>query len=230
MTTDLPGENHKGAEATAEQAVGAVREFTLGELVRGDFNRLVNDLVILSERQLIAQPGYRGIVWKRPLPLHLKMRITLQRTFLAVFFYRLSHAAVKNRIPLVPRILVQMNVSRHGLEIDPNAVIGPGFRIAHTVGNVVGPVRAGKNLTLMGGVTIGGRAALDPREDGSPSIGDNVHFMGGGAAWGPIEIGSDTLIGSRAVLTQSVPPGTLVVAPKSTVIVNPPPGSNPYKV
>jgi serine acetyltransferase len=214
----------QGVETAPVQSGAQVAADSLGYLVRGDFNRLVNDLVIEAARKKAAHPDGNIIEWKLPLPLRLKLRIILQRNFLSVFFYRLSHAAAKNSIPLLPRILVQMNVSRHGLEIDPDAVIGPGFRIAHTVGNVIGPIRAGKNLSLMGGVTIGARAALDPREDGCPVIGDDVRFMAGGAAWGPIEIGSNSTIGSRAVLTQSVPAGTRVIAPKSTVVINPPPG------
>ena len=74
----------------------------------------------------------------------------------------------------------------------------------------------------MGGVTIGGRGTIDPREDGNPVIGDDVRFLAGSAAWGPIEIGSGTWFGARAVLTQSVPPGSFVVAPKSTIVVDPP--------
>jgi serine O-acetyltransferase len=170
------------------------------------------------------EPNSRFIEWKHPLPLRLKLRVFLHRTFLSVLIYRLSHAATRRGVPLAPRVLVSLNVFLHGLEIDPNAVIGPGFEIAHTVGNVVGAIRAGRNFSIMGGVTLGGRAAIDPREDGSPVIGDDVKFLAGSAAWGPIEIGSNTWVGTRAVLMQSVPPNSIVVAPKSTVIVNPPPG------
>ena len=222
-----PEVDSQAAEPAPDQPSAPESTYGLAELVRGDFNRRVNDLVIETARRNAAHPGSKAIEWKLPLTLRLKLRILLQRNFLAVLFYRLSHAAAKNGVPLVPRILVQLNVSRHGLEIDPNAIIGPGFRIAHTVGNVIGPIRAGRNLALLGGVTIGARAALDPLEDGCPVIGDDVRFMAGAAAWGPIEIGSDSMIGSRAVLTQSVPPGTRVIAPKSTVVINPPDGWTP---
>ena len=63
---------------------------------------------------------------------------------------------------------------------------------------------------------------LDPGLEGFPSIGDDVIFMQGSAAWGPIEVGSGSRIGSKAVLTQSIPAGSVVVAPKAQVIVKPP--------
>jgi serine O-acetyltransferase len=210
-------------EAVRSQTPATGRAYTLGELVRSDFDRHIQELVIESERRKAIKPDNKSIDWTGPLPMRRKLRVLLQRTFLAVLFYRLSHAAAKRGIPLLPRIFVQWNVSRHGLEIDPAAEIGPGLEIGHTVANVIGPIRAGKNLSLMGGVTIGGRGTIDPLEDGNPVIGDNVRFLAGSAAWGPIEIGSGTWVGARAVLTQSVPPGSFVIAPKSTVVVDPPP-------
>lgn len=95
-----------------------------------------------------------------------------------------------------------------GAEIHPLATIGPGLRLAHTTGIVIGAqVVAGNRLTLHQNVTLGGRK----RGDGQPTIGNNVVIATGAKILGPVHIGDGARIGANAVVLHDVPARTLVV-------------------
>lgn len=125
-------------------------------------------------------------------------------TFWLVVLYRVSSDLHKKRIPLLPRIIRSVGILIYGAEISQAADIGPGFRIAHSVGIVLGPkVKAGSNFELFQNVTVGGR---DREINGriKPSIGDNVTIFTGAVVLGPIEIGDNVSVGANAVVTKDV--------------------------
>jgi serine O-acetyltransferase len=197
------------------------KEYTLRSLLRGDFRRWAQ----LRELSSRARINYYAEAAQPPpaptLPLRPRLSIIFASTSISVVLYRLAHAAHRRRLPLVPRILTDLNLALYSVEIDPKAVIGPGFSIGHLAGTAIGSARLGRNVTTLGKVTIGARGMADSTLDGLPEIGDNVWFFHGSSAWGPIHVGDGTRIGANAALTESVPPGSMVVAPKSKVIVNP---------
>jgi serine O-acetyltransferase len=130
--------------------------------------------------------------------------------FWLVVLYRLSHGLHEKRIPVVPRILRSLGIIFFAAEISPGAEIGPGFRIAHSAGIVIGPkVKAGANLEVFQNVTIGGR---DRERNGiiKPVIGDNVSVFAGAKVLGPVMLGSNVSVGANSVVMKDVADNLIV--------------------
>lgn len=127
----------------------------------------------------------------------------------ATSWYRLSHAAYRRHIPLLPGMIARMNVRRYGLDIVSSVPIGPGLYIPHPVGTVVMAVSIGAHCHLISGVTIGMRTV-----QAFPRIGDNVTISAGARVLGDIHVGDGATIGANAVVITNVPDGaTMVGAP-----------------
>jgi len=131
---------------------------------------------------------------------------------LAVAIYRVAHAVRKapgGRIQA--RLLCVLGQFLTGAELDPRAEIGPGFSLAHTVGVVIGDqVRAGRNLTLFGGVVLGAR----PDTSGAgtyPVIGDDVTAYAKATVLGGVTIGDGAVIGAHALVLRDAPAGAVMV-------------------
>jgi len=93
-----------------------------------------------------------------------------------------------------------------GVELSPAAAIGPGLCILHFGPTIIHPgVVAGKNLTLVHGVTIG------QARSGVPVIGDDVSVGAGATLLGGIHVGSRAQIGAGAVVTRDVPEYCLAI-------------------
>lgn len=82
--------------------------------------------------------------------------------FWALFWYRLSHALLELRVPLVsnmlPRLVMTLVRYATAIEIHPQARISPeGILIDHGTGVVIGATAVvGGGVTLYHGVTLGG--------------------------------------------------------------------------
>jgi serine O-acetyltransferase len=127
----------------------------------------------------------------------------------ATVWYRLSHAAHRRHIPLLPGMMARMNLRRYGLDIVSGVPIGPGLYIPHPVGTVVMAVSIGSHCHLISGVTIGMRTV-----QAFPRIGDNVTVSAGARVLGDISVGHGATIGANAVVISDVPDGaTMVGAP-----------------
>lgn len=113
-------------------------EYTLWFLLKGDWNRRVEIVANVSTRlkEMYGDPPAEHR-WSRHLTRTRKVRLALQQSSVSVILYRLAHAAYRRRLPLIPGILSSLNLSLHGVDIAPEAVIGPGFFMAHTVGTVM---------------------------------------------------------------------------------------------
>ncbi len=130
--------------------------------------------------------------------------------FHAILLHRFTHLLYKLHIPLIPRILSQLNRFLTGIEIHPAAKIGKGFFIDHGMGVVIGETtEIGNNVTLFQGVTLGGTG----KESGKrhPTIGNNVVVGAGAKILGNILIGSNVKIGANSVVLTDVPDDSTVV-------------------
>jgi len=136
----------------------------------------------------------------------------------AVLLHRLAHRLYRWHVPVVPRLISQIGrLATAGIEIHPGARIGKRFFIDHGTGVVIGETaEIGANVMLYHQVTLGATGWWKHREDGRakrhPTIGDNVTIGVGASILGPISIGHDSKIGAMALVVESLPPHSVVVA------------------
>lgn len=141
----------------------------------------------------------------------------------AMVAHRFAHALHCLGVPLVPRMLAELAHRRTGIDIHPGAAIAAGLFIDHGTGVVIGETtRIGARCRLYQGVTLG---ALTPEMDrGSgvqrgqkrhPTLGDRVVvYAGATILGGATEIGDGATVNGGVFLTQSVPAGCVVQAPR----------------
>jgi serine O-acetyltransferase len=134
--------------------------------------------------------------------------------FYAISVYRISHQLVKQKVPVLPRIISEYAHGRTGIDINPGANIGDSFFIDHGTGVVIGETTdIGNNVKIYQGVTLG---ALQVEKSLAstkrhPTIEDNVIIYAGSTVLGGrTVIGHDSVIGGNVWLTESVPPYSVV--------------------
>jgi len=137
----------------------------------------------------------------------------------AISSHRIAHTLYKFGIPLIPRIISEMAHSETGIDIHPEATIGPYFAIDHGTGIVIGSTAViGSNVKLYQGVTLGAKSfSLD--ESGNPVKGiprhpiveDNVVVYSNASILGRITIGHDSVIGGNIWITNDLPPFSKIV-------------------
>lgn len=89
-----------------------------------------------------------------------------------------------------------------GIQISPEAEIGPGL-VVHTLHGVfVGPIKIGRNCVVQSGVSI---ANVVKR------VGDNVYFGPGAKAMGKLTIGSNVVVVANSLVMTDVPDNTTVI-------------------
>lgn len=120
----------------------------------------------------------------------------------AVLLYRIANAS--------PRYLGwfwrQVLVSRHGMDWTGVIEIGPGLRLPHPIGILIGPgVRLGSDVLVSHNVSIGGDAY-----GRAPQIGDRVAIYPGTIIIGDVRIGEGSVVGAANFITSDVPPNSIV--------------------
>ena len=141
----------------------------------------------------------------------------------AISSYRIANTLHRFGIPLIPRIIAEMAHSETGIDIHPEATIGPYFAIDHGTGIVIGSTSIiGSNVKLYQGVTLGAKSfSLD--EAGNPVKGiprhpiveDNVVVYSNASILGRITIGHDSVIGGNIWVTSDLPPFSRIIQKKA---------------
>lgn len=87
-----------------------------------------------------------------------------------------------------------------------DAEIGPGLRLPHPNGIVIGHgVRIGARCRIYQQVTMGGARAGDWQANNYPVIGDDVTVFAGAKLIGTVDVGDRAQIGANAVVLRDVP-------------------------
>ncbi len=165
---------------------------TLADVIRQDIERYNQNgasFAIATIQALYAHPSFLGVLW-----------------------YRLGHALWIGRSNPVLYALLVLNRSLYplirmysGLELSPRAEIGPGLYVGHFGPTVIhASTVAGRNLTILQGVTIGAH------DTGVPRIGDNVSIGTGAIVVGGVTIGDNATIAAGAVVVKDVEAGHVV--------------------
>ncbi|MCP4907582.1 MAG: serine acetyltransferase [bacterium] len=139
-------------------------------------------------------------------------------TIRALAIHRIAHELYNYGVPLLPRIMSEYAHDRTGIDIHPGAQLGRYFFIDHGTGIVVGETAVvGEHVRLYQGVTIGATSIRDASalrgKKRHPTIEDDVTIYAGATILGgETVIGEGSIIGGNVFLTESVPPGSRVMA------------------
>ena len=166
-------------------------------------NFLKSDIEIIKERDPAAR-GMLEILFCYP-------------GFQAIVIHRITHKLWKIKLPLIPRILSQLNRSITGIEIHPGAKIGRKVFIDHGMGVVIGETaEIGNNCLLYQGVTLGGTGKSHGKRH--PTLQENVVVGAGAKVLGSITVGPNTRIGAGSVVVRSVSANSTVVGVPGRVV------------
>ena len=192
---------------------------TTWELMRSDVDRYVY-MLDRDGTAMIGRPGGR---------LRELRAILMSQGLQASLVYRFGHAMVSwaprtraGHCAQVAGLLSHFVASRvvqatAGIHLTEHARIGPGLYIGHFGGVFVnGAAVIGANCNLHNDVVIGD-SAIGSRP-GAPVLGDRVWVGPGAKVVGPIEVGSDAVVGANVVLTRSVPALSRVSNPAPVVL------------
>ncbi len=83
---------------------------------------------------------------------------------------------------------------------------------------ISGGARIGKNVVIFQQVTIGSNTLNDTRNNGSPTIGDNVYIGCGAKIIGKVHIGNNCRIGANAAVYTDLPPHSVAVQASTRII------------
>ena len=166
-------------------------------------NTIKSDIEIIKERD----PAARGI-----LEIFL-----CYPGFQAIFLHRFTHKLWNLKLPLIPRVLSQINRTITGIEIHPGAKIGRKVFIDHGMGVVIGETaEIGDNCLLYQGVTLGGTGKNHGKRH--PTLKENVVVGAGAKVLGSITVGANTRIGAGSVVVRSVQGNSTVVGIPGRVV------------
>jgi serine O-acetyltransferase len=136
----------------------------------------------------------------------------------ALSVHRIAHELCLRQVPLIPRIMSEYAHDRTGIDIHPGASIGRHFFIDHGTGVVIGETTViGDNVRIYQGVTLGARSIKKSSTlrgvKRHPTVENDVTiYAGAKILGGETVIGAGSVVGGNVWLTESIPPGSQVLA------------------
>jgi serine O-acetyltransferase len=163
---------------------------------------------------------YRAGFKREPKLGGMIFRVLQDAGFRAMFFYRLARSCRAHRVPGGAALLERLMHHLSHCWISSLAELGPGFRIPHVCGIIIPPkVVFGEYCEVRQNVTIGGNyGKRGPDGQTVPILEDRVSIGPGAVVLGPITVGKDTIIGANAVVTQNIPPSSVVTGFRAEVL------------
>lgn len=134
--------------------------------------------------------------------------------YILLLIFRIRRVALRLRIPLVNRLLRLCQIAFGGIDLGNDVSLGSGVYFIHSLGTVVGgDARIGDRVRFMGNNTVG-----TARDNGYPTIEEDVEVGCGARILGPIRIGARSVIGANAVVLSDVPADSVAVGVPARVI------------
>jgi serine O-acetyltransferase len=167
---------------------------------------------------LIRLPDDISVIFEKDPAARNILEVLTYQGLHAILLHRIAHALWVRGIPFIPRLISQIaRLVTGGIEIHPGAKIGRRFFIDHGTGVVIGETaEIGDNVMLYHQVTLGATGWWKDMKTGRrkrhPTIEDNVVIGVGASILGPVTIGRNSRIGALALVLESVPPNSTVVA------------------
>jgi serine O-acetyltransferase len=153
----------------------------------------------------------------KPFPWYVLESLLFENGYQAVVCYRVARWFRQRRIPFFGPLFARWGLLLTGAEISPLAEIGPGLRIAHGHGLVIGGyARIGADALLLHGVTLG--SPHPAKIDAMPVVGDRVFIGAGAKLIGAIRIGDDVFIGVNAIVARDIPSRSRVLSSSGLVV------------
>lgn len=128
------------------------------------------------------------------------------RSFRYLFFWRI----LKCRENFLIRRIFSSISKETGIEIPLTVDLAPGALMIHPRNITINSkVVIGKNLTILKGATIGSQ--LRGKNEGSPTIGNNVYIGINAVVVGRITVGNNVLIAANSYVNFDVPDNSIVI-------------------
>lgn len=148
---------------------------------------------------------------RKAFPWYVLESLLFENGYQAVVCYRLARWFRARNVPFFGPLFARLGLFWTGADISPLAEIGPGLRIAHGQGLVIGGyARIGADALLLHQVTVG--SPSPERVEEMPVLGERVFVGAGAKILGRVTIGDDVFIGVNAVVARDVPAGSRVVS------------------
>ena len=149
------------------------------------------------------QPGFRQV-----------MHIMGTDAYWLVVLFRLRRVVRRLHIPFANRILRLVQMMFGGIEIGNDVTLGRGVFFIHSFGIVIGgTARVGNRVRFLGSNTVG-----TARDNGYPTIEDDVQLGAGARVLGPVRIGARAVIGANAVVLTDIPADAVAVGAPARVV------------
>jgi len=141
-------------------------------------------------------------------------RMLRSDAYLLLLTFRLRRLVLRLRVPIVNRLLRLCHVMFAGIDLGNDVSLGSGVYFIHSVGTVVGgTARVGNRVRFMGNNTVG-----TARDNGYPTIEDDVEVGCGARILGPVRVGARAVIGANAVVLSDVPADCVAVGAPARII------------
>lgn len=163
---------------------------------------------VLVAADLLAATGRVG--WRGTLSAAV-----FEPGFSTMLLHRWAVALQEHGWRRTAKLLWRVNVACSGCHIHLDARIGPGLKLPHPIGIVIGAgARVGADVTLYQHVTLGRGA----RDDSYPVIGDGVVVFPNAVIVGSIAVGERATVGAGAIVKGDVPSDATVAGNPAEVV------------
>jgi len=170
--------------------------------------RTRNDAASPLAGDLFAATGRHG--WRAAVSAAI-----FEPGFATVLLHRWAAGLQRRGLRRSAKLLWRANVAMSSCHLHLDASIGPGLKLPHPTGVVIGAgARIGERVTIYQHVTVG-RAR---REASFPAIGDDVVIFPNAVVVGGISVGARAVIGAGAVVIGDVPEGAVVAGNPARVV------------
>lgn len=131
----------------------------------------------------------------------------------AVVLLRLQFWCARNHVPTI--FAAKLLFWFFGIEVSKHARIGPGLRLPHPMGLIIGPHSSlGANCDLYADV----RLCLAHGSKQGPQVGDHVFLGDGAKVFGAVKVGDHAVIGASSAVMNDIPAHATAVGVPARVV------------